>query len=66
MDNRGLYPTLSTKNSGKEVKLMMDFLSCCDGDKFLIDIAEILNVPIWDLYHMVDKLKDAKLISTDE
>ena len=65
MDIRGLYPTLSTKNSVKEVRMMMDFLSYCDGDKLLIDIAEILNVPIWDLYDMVDKLIDAKLISAD-
>jgi aminopeptidase-like protein len=65
MGKRGLYPTLSTKNSGKEVRLMMNFISLCDGESSLLEIAEKLNVPIWDLYEMVEKLENNNLISAN-
>jgi|TARA_B110000483_G_scaffold132823_1_gene158880 aminopeptidase-like protein len=62
MGKRGLYPTLSTKKSGEEVRLMMDFISLCDGITSLLNIAELLNVPTWDLYDLVDKLLVHELI----
>ena len=66
MGKRKLYPTLSTKKSGKEVKLMMDFISLCDGKNSLLQIAESLNVPIWNLYDIVKKLENHDLISANE
>ncbi len=62
MSKRGLYPTLSTKETAKEVSLMMNFISYCDGKSSLLEIAESLNVPIWDLYGTVDKLYGESLI----
>ena len=62
MSKRGLYPTLSTKETAKEVSLMMNFISYCDGKSSLLEIAESLNVPIWDLYDTVDKLHGESLI----
>lgn len=56
MGKRGLYPTLSTKKSGEEVALMMNFITLCDGQTALIDIAEQLGVPAWELYPILDKL----------
>ena len=41
----------------------MDFLSLCDGQTSLLEIAERLNVPIWDLYGVVNKLEVHSLIS---
>ena len=66
MGKRKLYPTLSTKKSGEEVKLMMDFISLCDGKNSLLEIAESLNVPIWNLYDVVKKLENQDLISANE
>ncbi len=66
MGKRKLYPTLSTKKSYKEVKLMMDFISLCDGKNSLLQIAESLNVPIWNLYDVVKKLENQDLISANE
>ena len=63
MGKRGLYPTLSTKKSTKEVDLMMNFISLCDGKTSLLQIADRLNVPIWDLYEVCDKLKEHDLLS---
>ncbi len=63
MGKRGLYPTLSKKNIDEEVKLMMNFISLCDGQSSLLEIAENLNVPIWNLYEIVKKLESHNLIS---
>ena len=66
MDKRNLYPTLSTKKPDENLKLMMNFISLCDGENSLLDIAENLKLPIWNLYDMVDQLKEIKLISSRE
>ena len=62
MGKRGLYPTLSNKAEKKEVQIMMDFVSFCDGKTSLLEIAEGLNLPIWQLYEIVDLLKSHNLI----
>jgi aminopeptidase-like protein len=62
MNKRGLYPTLSKKGANKEVEIMMDFISFCDGQASLLEIAECLNLPIWELYEIVDLLKSHNLI----
>ena len=54
LGKRGLYPTLSTKSSGNEVRLMMDLITWSDGTKSMLEIAEICDVPIWELYPMAD------------
>ena len=41
----------------------MQLLTWADGKHSLLDIAEIINEPIWELYHAVDILKKQKLIS---
>lgn len=62
MSKRGLYPTLSTKKTLKQINLMMDFISLCDGKTSLLEIADRLNKAIWDLYDIVEKIKKHKLI----
>ena len=66
MGKRGLYPTLSSKKSSKKISLMMDFISLCDGESSLLEIAESLNVPIWELYDTVENLESKRLISANE
>lgn len=63
LGKRGLYPTLSTKTSGIEVSLMMDLITWSDGTKSLLEIAEICNVPIWELYPILKRLLEHKLLS---
>ncbi len=66
MGKRGLYPSLSTKTPQQDVILMMNFISLCDGNCTLIEIAEKLNVPTWELYDLVNLLESHKIISTVE
>ena len=63
LGKRGLYPTLSTKNSGKEVRLMMDLITWSDGDHTLLEIADKCKAPVWELYPILDKLKEHKLLT---
>jgi len=66
MGKRGLYPTLSTKKSGEQVRLMMDLISLCDGDNSLLQIADTLNTPIWELYELIDTLVEHELLQSHE
>jgi aminopeptidase-like protein len=66
MGKRGLYPTLSTKKSMGQIRLMMDLISLCDGSISLLDIAESLGVPVWDLYDLLDTLVSHKLLEVSE
>jgi len=63
LGKRGLYPTLSTKTSAMEVRLMMDLITWSDGSNSMLEIAELCEVPIWELYPIVEKLSDLKLLT---
>jgi aminopeptidase-like protein len=63
LGKRGLYPTLSTKTSSIELRLMMDLITWSDGSKSMLEIAEICDVPIWTLYPIVRKLNQHGLLS---
>jgi aminopeptidase-like protein len=63
LGKRGLYPNLSTKKTGEKVMKTLNFLSYCDGEHSLIDIAEKINIPAWDLYELIETLISHDLIS---
>jgi len=63
LGRRGLYPNISTKNIDNKVKNMMNLISYCDGKHSLLDIAEITNIPFFDLHLISSELLDAKVIS---
>ena len=62
LGKRGLYPTLSTKASGAEVRLIMDLITWSDGTRSLIEIAELCGSPVWELYPIVEKLSRYNLM----
>lgn len=62
LGKRGLYPTLSTKNSTDQVRDMMNLLAYSDGTCDLIEIAKIINMPVWELLETVRKLKSHNLL----
>jgi len=62
LGRRGLYPTVSTKDSYRQVNEMLNFLAYADGTHDLIDISNIIEVPAERLYPIVDKLAAAGLI----
>ncbi|MBK8508690.1 MAG: DUF4910 domain-containing protein [Candidatus Competibacteraceae bacterium] len=63
LGKRGLYPCIGTKNLTKTFKIILDFLAYADGEHDLIQISDLLQVPVSDLYDVVINLKSAKLIT---
>lgn len=62
LGKRGLYPTISQKGTSNAVKAMSDFIAYADGTNDLIDISNIIGVPVKDLLPIVEKLKINLLI----
>ncbi|MDD4910391.1 MAG: DUF4910 domain-containing protein [Candidatus Omnitrophica bacterium] len=63
LGRRGLYPTISKKYSADKVKKMMDFIAYADGVNDIIDISNKTNIPIWELYSVIEKLTESGLIT---
>jgi aminopeptidase-like protein len=66
LGKRGLYPTLSTKQTAAQVRDILNLITYCDGSRTLLEIAEKINVPMWDLIPIVKTLKDQNLLETIE
>jgi aminopeptidase-like protein len=62
LGKRGLYPTISTKNSGNEVRNMMNFIAYCDGKYDLFDIQDKIGISIDELFLIAEKLENSELI----
>lgn len=63
MGKRGLYSTLGTRSVSDAVRMRMDLLAYCDGSRDLVEIADLLGVPIWEATPYVEELKSHGLIS---
>ncbi|SFW50488.1 DUF4910 domain-containing protein [Selenomonas ruminantium] len=62
LGKRGLYPTISQKGSYDEVTAMVDFIAYADGKNDLIDISNIIGVPVKNIWPIAEKLVKAELI----
>ncbi|MDC3262057.1 DUF4910 domain-containing protein [Candidatus Pseudothioglobus singularis] len=62
LGKRGLYPTISTKNSASDTRLLMELITWSDGNHSLLEIAEKCNVPIWELYPLINELRTHDLL----
>jgi aminopeptidase-like protein len=65
LGKRGLYPTLGSKGTGDDVHAMTDLISYCDGRHTLLEIAQKIDRPVWELAAILAKLASAGLIETD-
>lgn len=66
LSKRGLYPDLSSKKSHGKMKLLMNLITYSDGKKSLLEIAEILEVPVWSLYPLLETLVQNNLLDLKE
>lgn len=62
LGKRGLYPTISKKGSYDQVMSMRDLIAYADGRNDLIDISNLINVPVKELIQIVDQLLENKLL----
>jgi len=64
LGKRGLYPTLSTKGSGEQVRAMMNLITYCDGKRTLLEIAELIDEPVAKLVDILEPLIENGLIES--
>ena len=62
LGRRGLYETLSRTSSSNASSVTIDLISWSDGQYSLLEIAEKIGVPIWELYDVLDTLSLHSLI----
>jgi aminopeptidase-like protein len=56
LGKRGLYPTISTRESGVAVRSMTNLLAYSDGKRDLLEIAERTKTPVWEYYAPAQQL----------
>jgi len=66
LGKRGLYPKFTTKDSVRDIKDMMNLIAYADGSNSLLDIADLLNVPLWKLKPLLDNLAQEELVKIVE
>lgn len=62
LGRRGLYPTVSARGSADAVRGMMNLISYCDGEQSLLEIADVIGVPIWDVVKLAKPLIENGLL----
>jgi aminopeptidase-like protein len=62
LGKRGLYPTISTKDTKAQIATMMNVIAYADGDNDLIALAEKIGACATDLIPIVEKLLAAELL----
>ena len=62
LGRRGLYETLSRTNSSNSSSVTVDLISWSDGQHSLLEIAEKIDAPIWELYDVLETLSLHNLI----
>ena len=64
LGKRGLYPQTGTRNAAHESNYIKNLLAYSDGNTSLLEIAEMLNVPMWELLPIVKRLHEHHLLET--
>lgn len=65
LGKRGLYPTISQKGTYDAARAMQHFTAYADGRNDLIDISNIIGVPVDRLIPIAQKLLEHQLITFD-
>jgi aminopeptidase-like protein len=62
LGRRGLYPTLSTKESGLTVRTMMNLLAYADGTKDLLAVADRIGADVRECATLAERLSEYGLL----
>ena len=63
MGRRNLYLQQATGERNSSTKIIMDLLSYCDGDHSILDISEIINQPISEVFSVYKLLESHNLVT---
>jgi aminopeptidase-like protein len=62
LGKRGLYPEFTTKDSRHDIEDMKNLIAYADGSNSLLDIADLVGVPLWKLKPLLDNLVQEELV----
>lgn len=62
LGRRGLYPTMSTKDSQSQVEDVLNLVGHCDGTEDVLSLAEHMKRPLWKLRPLIDSLVQKDLL----
>jgi len=65
LGKRGLYPVTSTAQSAAEVRNMMNLLAYADGTRTLLEIADHIDTPFWEIEPICSQLESHGLIRSE-
>lgn len=65
MGRRGVYPTVGTGSHPHDVRLMMDLLAYSDGQRDLLDIARLLDIPMAECVRAAGTLQSHGLLDQE-
>lgn len=63
LGKRGLYPTKYFRSPGDYVLTMRNVLAYSNEKRSLLEIAQKIGKPIWELYPIIERLIEEKLVS---
>lgn len=66
LGKRGLHPTISQKGTYDAVLSLKDFIAYADGRNDLIDISNIIHVPVDELIGIAKKLQESGLLTVKD
>ncbi len=64
LGKRGLYPTLSTRDRSLQPRALVDLLAHADGHRTLLEIADVIGVPMDEAVRLCSRLEDEGLIDS--
>ena len=64
LGRRDLYSSLGARGGNTQGRLIANILAYSDGCTSLLDIAELLSMPIWDLKDTINIMLEHELLST--
>ena len=62
LGKRGLYPTQYFRSPGEYVFTMRNIIAYSNGNRTLLEIANKINKPIWELLEIVEKLQKENVL----
>ena len=62
LGNRGLHPNFKTDHSKRGYRDIKNFISYCDGENTIMEIADLCNLNFIEAYTHYNKLVEANLI----
>ncbi len=66
MSDRGLRPTIGKVGSANSGLDMMNLIAYADGTRTLLEIAEVINVPAWELRQTADILAGLGVLKIED